>query len=55
MQPNIYISNLIVVSHGKRLDGSLVGEGVAWLHIDTDVLKYRNINIEGTILKVLLK
>ena len=33
------ISDLIVVGEGERLEDSLIGEGVAWLLIDTDVLR----------------
>ena len=35
----ICISNLIVFAEAKRLENSLVGEGVAWLLVDTDVLR----------------
>ena len=37
-QIKIDISDLIVVGEGERLEDSLVGEGVAWLLIDADVL-----------------
>ena len=39
MSIDIHISNLIVVGEGERLENSLIGEGVAWLLIDTDVLR----------------
>ena len=35
----ICISNLIVFGEAKRLEDSLVGEGVAWLLVDTEVLR----------------
>ena len=35
----ICISNLIVFGEAKRLEDSLIGERVAWLLVDTDVLR----------------